>query len=204
MNDTLAGQPDLACLYRVAGGQLGHFTTAQARECGFAGNLLTYHVRSGRFLRIHRGVYRLRDYPLSPREEVMAAWLALGKERSTVSHESALDLLDLGEEIPDQVHLLLPRTHRRPSELPGVRIHTTTRPLRPGDIANRDGMRVTSPVRTILDVAETGLAPDRVERVTVEALRTGQMTEDQLARDAEQRNRRVRKLVAELLSAAHV
>ena len=71
--------PDHSRLFEVASTQHGYFTAGQARTCGFGTDLLTYHARAGRFLRVYRGVYRLRDYPSSPHEQVVAAWLALGR-----------------------------------------------------------------------------------------------------------------------------
>jgi hypothetical protein len=35
---------------------------------------------------VRRGLYQLRDYPSSPREQVMAAWLSADKEQAVVSH----------------------------------------------------------------------------------------------------------------------
>jgi hypothetical protein len=53
-------------LNRVAYSQDGYFTSRQAGEHGFSAQLLALHVRSGRYERIRRGLYRLRDYPGSP------------------------------------------------------------------------------------------------------------------------------------------
>jgi predicted transcriptional regulator of viral defense system len=122
---------------------------------------------------VRRGLYRLRDYPSSPREEVVAAWLALGKENAVVSHASALDLLDLSHVIPDAVHLTVPRSRRHLPNLPGVAIHTTTRPLRPIDVVHREGARLTSAARTILDAAEAGTAPEQIERAVEQAIERG-------------------------------
>src|SRR5947207_832146 len=118
-----------ACLHFKAADQHGYFTAKQAQDCGLGRPLLTYHTRSGRFQRIYRGIYRLRDYPTSPHDEVYAACLAVGPDPDTavVSHESALDLLDLSDVIPNEVHLTVSRARRDLPRLPGVRIHTTTR-----------------------------------------------------------------------------
>ena len=89
------GSPDSGALFEVASTQAGYFTAGQAHRACFSARLLQYHTDTGRFIRLRRGLYRLRDYPSSPREEVMAAWLAVGKEPAIVSHESALDLLGL-------------------------------------------------------------------------------------------------------------
>ena len=130
MGDTLTPKPDHACLFARASEQHGYFTSAQARACGINWDLLTDATKRGRYLRVRRGLYRLRDYPSSSREEVVAAWLAVGKESAVVSHESALDLLGLSDVIPRKVHLTVPRSKRHLPDLPGVTIHTTTRPLR--------------------------------------------------------------------------
>ncbi len=189
-------RPDHSRLFEIASEQGGYFTAEQARECRYSWALLAHHVKSRRFLRVRRGLYRYREYPSSPREDVLAAWLAVGKESAVVSHDSALDLLDLSDVIPDAAHLTVPRSRRNLPTLPGVRIHTTVRPLRPSDVTHRDGMVVTSAARTILDAAEAGTAPDQVELAVVEAVERGLAAPDQLRRDAAGRGRRVATLVA--------
>ena len=94
-HDNASKVPDAAGLFAGASEQMGYFTTAQARSMEYSLALLSYYVRIGRFLRIRRGLYRLRDYPSSPNEEVMAAWLSVGKDQSVISHESALAMLSL-------------------------------------------------------------------------------------------------------------
>jgi predicted transcriptional regulator of viral defense system len=199
MSDTIALQPEFACLFAVTTSQQGYFTTAQARACGYRGNLLNYHVRAGQFQRVYRGVYRLRDYPSSPREEVMATWLAVGKEKAIVSHESALDLLDLSDVIPNEIHLTVPRSLRHPRSLPGVQIHTTTRALRSGDTVVRDGIRLTSPARTIVDAAEAGTAPEQIEMAVRQAIARGLATRSDLELRVQGRSKRVAALVLEAL-----
>src|SRR5665213_1567333 len=112
MCDIEAKEHDFADLFGAASEQAGYFTSAQAHANGYSKQLLAYHAATGRFVRIRRGLYRLRDYPSSPHEEVMAAWLAIGRDTSLVSHESALDLLDLSDVVPTSIHLLIPRTRR--------------------------------------------------------------------------------------------
>ncbi len=197
--DILAAGPDHTCLFEAASTQHGYFTAAQARDCGFGWDSLTRHTQSGRFIRIRRGLYRLRDYPSSSREEVVAAWLALGKDSAVVSHESALDLLGLSDVIPDAVHLSVPRSRRHLPKLPGVTIHTTTRPLRPADTVVRDGVRLTSAARTILDAAEAGTAPEQIEMAAVQAVERGLATTQQLEEGARARGRRVARLISSAL-----
>jgi predicted transcriptional regulator of viral defense system len=202
MHDTTAPGPDLAGLFEVASSQHGHFTAAQARLCGFGTDLLTHHAKTGRFRRVYRGVYRLRDYPSSPYEDLVAAWLALGRETAVASHESALALHDLSDVIPDAIHLSVPRARRYLHTLPNVRLHTSSRPLDATEIVEREGIRVTAPVRTILDAAEAGTRPEQVQMAIREAVRRALLLPDQLRAAARQRPQRVRALVEDTLDQA--
>lgn len=198
----IASRPDRARLFEVASEQAGHFTTEQARDCGFSRALLAHYAKSGRFVRIKRGLYRFREYPSSPREHVLAAWLAVGRDLAVVSHESALDLLGLSDVIPEEVHLTVPRAQRKRPSLSGVRIHTTARPPPAHDLVVRDGMIVTSPTRSILDAADAGVAPEQVEKAVVQAIDAGLASGQQLRRGAHERSRRTAKLIERALRQA--
>ncbi len=187
--------PNYQCHFDIAVSQHGHFTSAQARTCGFTWERLSDVTRRGRFIRIRRGIYRLRDFPWYPREEVVAAWLALGKDTAVVSRQSALDLLELSDVIPNASHITVPRTKRHIPSIPGVKVHTTTRPFGPLDIVVRNGMRVTSAARTILDTAEAGTGPEQVEMAIQQALERGLTTKSELQEGAKRRSQRVQRLV---------
>jgi predicted transcriptional regulator of viral defense system len=202
MCDAIATSPDRECLFDVAAAQQGYFTAAQARACGYRAALLSHHARAGRFLRVRRGLYRFREYPSSPREEVMAAWLAAGPDRAIVSHESALDLLDLSDVIPNAIHLTVPRSRRGLVAPPGVLLHTTVRPPRRDETTEREGIRLTGPLRTILDAAEWGTAPEQVVLAVGQALMRGWLTEKELRREAADRPNHVARLMATALAEA--
>ena len=179
MRDTQGNSPDHAALFETADQQAGYFTTQQARSAGFSAPLISYHTKTGAFSRISRGVYRMRNYPSSPREPLFAAWLAVGPE-SAISHESALDVYGLTDLIPDQVHLTVPRGRSVPRRLGSARIHTTTRELAGDQITIRDGLRLTSPTRSIVDAAEAGSAPEQIVNAIDQAVRRGLVTPDML------------------------
>lgn len=200
MCDTNATSPDRACLFDVAATQQGYFIAAQAGACGYSPALLAHHARGGRFLRVRRGLYRLREYPSSPREEVMAAWLAAGPDRAVVSHESALDLLELSDVIPNAIHLTVSRARRGLVAPPGVTLHTTARPPSRDETTDRVGIRLTGPLRTILDAAEWGTAPEQIVLAVGQALARGWLTEEELRCEASSRNGRVARLVATALA----
>ena len=92
----------------------------------------------------------------------MAAWLAAGKESAVVLHESALELLGLSDVAPATIHLRVPRDRRWTRALPGLTAHTADDTLAPDEVVTRQGLRITAPARTILDVADADMAPEQV------------------------------------------
>ena len=117
-----------------------------------------------------------------------------------MSPESALELLGLSDVIPDRIHLSVPRSRRKLSRRSGVALHTTTRPLTGSDVVVRDGMRVTGPARTIVDVAGAGVAPEQVVLAITQAIDRGLTTPGRLREAVRGRGRRVEHLVAVALA----
>lgn len=193
MSDKLS--PDAVALSQVAYGQDGYFTSQQARDTGFSPQLLAHHVRSGRYEHMRRGLYRLRGYPGSSHEEVRALWLSVGAERAVVSHESALELHGLSDVLPNTVHLLVDRDDRGIRRLQGVTLHTTTKALEPSEVVSREGIRVTDPVRSILDAATAGTAPEQIEMAVRQALNEGLTTRRSLLARVGRRRGRVANLI---------
>jgi predicted transcriptional regulator of viral defense system len=200
VDDTPKTRPDHDALFQTASEQAGYFTTAQATGHGFSPPLITYHARTGRFVRISRGLYRLRDYPPSPREHLIGAWLRVGPQ-AVVSHESALELFGLSDVIPNTIHLTVARDRRRLVRHAGVTVHTTKRSLEGFDVTVRDGVRVTAPARTIADVAESGTAPEQVVAAVRQAIDRGLSTPERLRGAAGGRGARVERLVARGIAA---
>lgn len=193
--------PNFETLYGLAATRAGYFTAEEARQAGYGWALLSHHARTGRFRRVSRGVYRLRDYPSSPHEELVAVQTMLGPN-AVISHESALDILELGDVIPDSIHATVPRSGRGRSSPSGVSLHTVMRPLPPGEVVLRGPLRVTSPSRTIADVTATGLAPDQLHESVRDALSRGLATPGTLRRAAAGRSRRIRVELERAIAAA--
>jgi len=175
-------KPDIRSLEADSYQQSGYFTVGQAREHGVSSQLLNHHVRQGRFERLRRGLYRVRGFPSSQYDDIREKWMAVGMGKAVLSHESALSLLDLSDNVPDKVHLLVPRRSRGLRRPPGVVIHT-----RPDDeqvsTVWRDAMPVTAPARTLVDVADD-LQPEQAAMAAREALRLGLLTHRQLEHEA--------------------
>jgi predicted transcriptional regulator of viral defense system len=191
-------------LLELAGGQAGYFTAAQARELGYSARSLAYHAAAGHFDRISRGFYRLVGVPADPHEDVVAAWLRFASRRAVVSHDTALALYDLAPSRSHEIHLTVPRQHRpRKSQPPnGVRLHTTTVPLRRDEVARRFNVEITSPARTIADVADIGVDPSVVLEATARALATGLLMPGELREAMKNRSARVRRLVERAIREA--
>ena len=194
-------------LFELAAAQAGHFTAAQARELGFSPRSLLHHIAAGHVERVSRGLYRLVGVPAGPHDDAVAAWLRFAERRAVVSHDTALALYDLAPFRSYAIHLTLPREHRPRNAQPatGVELHTTTVPLRRDEVAKRFGVEITSPARTITDVADIGVDPSVVIEATARALATGLVTSGELRGAVKRRSARVRRLVERAIqeAAAH-
>jgi predicted transcriptional regulator of viral defense system len=175
MSDPVAVGARYETLYALASTQAGYFTSAEARQAGYSWALLSHHAGTGLIRRVWRGVYRLRDYPSSPHEELVAVQIAFGRT-AVVSHESALDVLELSDVIPESIHVTVPRSRRSRPSPAGVTMHTVTRPPSPDEVVLRGPLRVTSPARTVADVSAVGRAPDVVDEAVRDALARGVVT----------------------------
>jgi predicted transcriptional regulator of viral defense system len=200
MHDKKPPGPERDKLLEIASEQGGYFTTAQAGRCGFSNALLAHHANRGGFVRVRHGLYRFPEYPPPSREDVLVAWLAAGRHIAVVSHESALELLGLSDIVPQVVHLTVPRSGRYRPASAGVAIHTTTRQLTSGDAVIREGIRVTSPVRSIVDAADAGAAPEQIIAAVTQAVERGMVTSSQLLAAASERGGRVERLVRQALA----
>ena len=146
-------------LYENAEAQQGFFTAKQAKAAGFAENTHPYHVQAGNWIREHRGIYRLARFPQTDHPD-LAIWSLWSRNRreeteGVYSHQTALSLHELSDVNPAKLHMTVPPRFRRNSEIPSILIlHHGI--VSPQDIQTAQGFRFTRPLRTIVDVAETG------------------------------------------------
>jgi len=152
-----------ARIARVATRQRGLVTTEQLLALGLTRDAIRQRVRTGRLHRIHRGVYAVGHAALPAWGREQAALLAVGPG-AALSHASAAAAWGLAPAPPRTVHVTTPddRRHRR-----GVQVHRAALPA--AGVRHCHGLRVTSPARTILDLAATGTAPRELERLVAEA-----------------------------------
>jgi predicted transcriptional regulator of viral defense system len=191
-------------LYEVAATQAGYFTSAQARALGYSARSLVHHVGAGHVERISRGFYRLVGVPADSHEDVVAAWLRLARRHAVVSHETALALYGLAPSRAREIHLTVSRAGRprTPQTASDARIHTLAVPLRRDEVASRFGVQLTSPARTIVDVADIGTDPSVVIEATARALATGLVSPSELCAAVEHRSARVQRVVNRAIQEA--
>lgn len=140
-------------LFNLAAEQGGYFTAAQAKEIGYSYQAQAHHVAAGNWLKIDRAVYRLAEW-LPDVHDDLARWTLWSRGRGVVSHESALAVHELSEFEAAKVHLTVPPGFRMRDD--AVALHLAN--LSEEDIEARTGFRVTTPVRSLIDVAAD--APD--------------------------------------------
>jgi len=135
-------------VHRFASEQGGHITREQLKEAGVSRATITRWVDSGKLIRVYRGVYAVGHLQRNPIDAAHAALLA-GGERCALAGGCALVLWEVWRYWPKR-HEILIAGDRRPSGL--VVHHSST--LLQRDISTVQGLRVTSPARTLLDTAE--------------------------------------------------
>jgi very-short-patch-repair endonuclease len=151
----------------IAALQRGRVSRRQLLEAGLSAGMIDRMVSRGRLHRLHAGVYAVGH--LAPVElgEETAALLA-SPEGAALSHHSAAALWKLRPRLADVVDVTVRAGHdvRRS----GIHAHRSRR-LPTRDVRVRERLPVTSPARTLLDIAE--LVTEReLERALDEALVT--------------------------------
>jgi very-short-patch-repair endonuclease len=193
---TARGWRDRA-IAQLAGRQHGVVEYRQLLELGLERGAIHERVTSGRFHRVHSGVYLVGHTAESPYAREMAAVLACGPGALT-SHRSAARLWSLS---PNTVEgpVAITLTRRPRVRRPGIRTHRASR-LEPRDRAIARGIPLTSPARTLFDLGGV-LTRSDLERAVAEAEVRRLVRRDELV-DQVGRNRGRRGVAAlrELLS----
>lgn len=158
-------------LQRLAFNQAGYVTAAQALDLGYSYQAQKYHVDSGNWLRVDRGLFRLPDWPPAP-DDQWVRWTLWSDNRGVVSHESAALVHDLGELDPRRVHLSVPIGFRAID--PAVVTHVSELPAT--DVLDRGAWRVTAPLRTLLDLAGSNTSQEQLDAAVAGALESGLTT----------------------------
>jgi predicted transcriptional regulator of viral defense system len=163
-------------LYQVAESQQGYFTSAAAKALGYDYPHQHFHLKQGNWIRVDHGIYRLKKFPAAAHEDLMRWWL-WSRKKGVLSHETAAALYELGDLLPAKVHLTVPLNFRKK---PTKTLVLHKEKIRLTEIDKRDGLRVTKPLRTILDLARAHLDDERLSAVTKDALQKGLVSRKEL------------------------
>lgn len=168
----------------------GVITRQQLLDAGFDPRAIERMVKSRRLERLHQCVYAFPGSVDSRERRFAAARLWYGCD-AALSHYSAARLWGL-QDVPDKFAIDVLRIGRfkRPKHY-GIKAHETDH-LPDSDVVEHKGHRVTTPLRTVVDLARV-LTPAKLEIAILDAIARGLFTEDQLiARCHEERRMRTR------------
>jgi very-short-patch-repair endonuclease len=148
----------------LAAKQRGVITRAQLLELGLTRTTIDNWVKHSRLHPLYRGVFLLgHPRPIAGARQ-LAAVLASGPG-AVLSHLSAAEIWQLLPGREGAVDVTVPG--RNPGRKRGIRVHRV-RDLDPRDIRKLGGIPITSPARTILDLA-ADVTPRELEQALAEA-----------------------------------
>ncbi|MFT7501698.1 MAG: putative transcriptional regulator of viral defense system [Gammaproteobacteria bacterium] len=169
--------------------QHGYFTRAQAHDVGVLDAQLTRATSYGQIRRLDHGVYRVAGAGIDGHADLRIAWLRLDPKRRPrvrtknptiwVSHQSAAALLGLGTFIPPGHQFI--STVRKQLRADDVRVQVRPDGLDSSEWVIRDGMAVTSPLQTLVDLDAVHTDGGHLGAFLRDALDTGAIRTEQVA-----------------------
>jgi very-short-patch-repair endonuclease len=154
----------------IALAQFGLVTRAQLLALGVSSNAIYHRLRTGLLRFVHRGVYALAGAPSTWDQHLMAALLAV--ENGAICDASAgvyWRLDGVSARIPD---VMIP--HHQRATINGVHVHRS-RTIEQADFTRRPPLVLTTPTRTIVDLAGA-LTFAQLQNALDDALRRGLTT----------------------------
>jgi Transcriptional regulator, AbiEi antitoxin len=149
----------------LAAEQYGYVTREQLLAIGLGPGAIKYRIATGRLIPVYRGVYAVGHLQVTPVSRAFAAVIACGED-AVLSHGSAASLWGFDSHWHTPHEVTVPSLRKRE----GITVHRS-RVLTHRDITIQLGVRVTSPARTVLDIAPR-YEGKRLSRVVNDALRS--------------------------------
>lgn len=168
-------------------------TVSEAAALGLEPRALQRLVTSGRWQRLHNGVYVTYTGPPSWRTTARAALASVG-EGAALSHAAAAFVQEFGGAPPKIVDVTVPHRRRVVAGV-GVRVHRASRRV----VELRARLPVVSRADAALDLVQLATGPDRVVGVVAAAVRAGAWPTSIAEALARRPNTRNRTLVAEMV-----
>lgn len=154
-----------AIIFALAAGQHGVVSRRQLLQAGVSPDRVDGRLKIGRLERLHRGVYRVGPVVAQYANEMAAVLACDGKV--VVSHRSAAPPWKLmsARGAGSAVEVIVP--HSDHGRMPNIVAHRL-RGIRCDEVTKFEGIPITTPARTLLDIA--GLVSSRdLERAVAEA-----------------------------------
>jgi very-short-patch-repair endonuclease len=134
---------------RLAGRQHGVVSREQLERLGLTRSAIAHRLRRGWLHPLHRRVFAVGPPEPSQHGHWMAALLACGSD-ALLSHQSAAELWEIRKAQAGPIEVTLTTGSKR--RIRGLVVHRRT-VLKPADRRARHGIPVTSPTRTLADLA---------------------------------------------------
>ncbi len=182
MGDQRLRNSSSGSVWQLARRQHGVVSRAQLLERGLSQKAIKHRLATGRLHCVFRGIYAIGRPELTQRGRWMAAVLSCGP-RAALSHRSAAALWAIGVQGtarpnpspggPIDVSVPAEVVRRRP----GIHLHRSS--FGAEDTTRRDGIPVTTPARTLIDLA-TILGPEQIEAAVNDADKLGLIDPERL------------------------
>lgn len=161
-------------LMEIAVDQYGYVTTENAAAVGVVADRLRTMAKRGLLERMAYGLYRVPAVASTGLDNYMEAALwPLGG--GLLSHDTALDLLELCDANPPKIHVTLRKDLRITRAIPAAyRLHY--RDLDERDITRHNGIPIVTPARAIRDGIERHLGAHLIRQAITTARARGEIT----------------------------
>ncbi|MGU3436553.1 type IV toxin-antitoxin system AbiEi family antitoxin domain-containing protein [Actinomycetes bacterium M1A6_2h] len=176
--------------------QDGYFTTAQAADSGYSALAIATRLDDGIWNRVESDLLRIGGWPRSELEEY-AKWCAWLGTSAVISHQSAAELHGMANLHPRFVHVRVSGTSRAHDQ----RLAVHRGRLDGRDIEYTGSFRITTPIRTTLDLAAGGISQFTLDEVVGDGLVLGRLQADELVARALEFGERVAERIELALSS---
>ena len=153
---------------KIAARKHGVVSRQKAIQAGLSRFAISRRLAAGQLKVVFPGVFAIPGVPDSPLQRFMAACLWAG-DGAVASHRAAASLWEIEGFASAPVEISIAGRRTQPPK--GVICHQVAS-LPPGDVTRRQGIPVTTPPRTLLDLGAVA-GKRRVERAVHQLLRRG-------------------------------
>lgn len=190
--------PDYQGLEQLALRQCGFVTMAQASALALRTVDVDGLLESGTWMSDCPGLLRWDGVRRTALDE-FAKWCTWFAGKATISHYSAAELHGLGHMNPRFLHLSV----AGPASAPTRQLALHRRSLDESDCEQVGPIRITTPVRTVLDIASGGISQDLLNEVVSDGVAIGRVDPHELYISCENASADIAVRVELALAAQH-